>query len=87
MIVIYFLIYLIKQVNQLEIENQKLMLKLKKHKALAVAYGGHKEFEELKDFQKTAFVKVHLAADLNRKVDQKDTRMRDHYEFLILLEM
>ena len=42
------------------------------------------EFEELKDFQKTA---VHLVADLNRKVDQKDTRMRDHYEFLILLEM
>ena len=43
------------------------------------------EFEELKDFQKTAVVKVHLVADLNRKVDQKDTRMRDHYEFLILL--
>ena len=45
------------------------------------------EFEELKDFQKTAVVKVHLVADLNRKVDQKDTRMRDHYEFLTLLEM
>ena len=81
----FLVVSLLEQVNQLEMENQNLKLQLKKHKALAVAYEGRKEFEELKDFQKTAVVKVHLDADLNRKVDQKDTMMRDHYEFLTLL--